>query len=65
MTNFETGRRLATLHDAILTGLARAAASGLTKPADVSFSIQVALDAAGLTVVRAQGWAAHLAAQNL
>ena len=41
-----------SLHEAILAGLARAVAFGLTKPEDVSFSIQVALDDAGLKVIR-------------
>jgi hypothetical protein len=42
-----------TLHDAILEGIAQARALGLTKDADLSFAIQVAIDKAGLKVSRA------------
>lgn len=53
MDNNFTGKRTTTLHEAIIEGLERAANKGLTKPVDVSFAIQVALDAAGLKVIRA------------
>lgn len=44
---------LLTLHEAIVAGLERAASKNLTKPSDVAFSIAVAIDEAGLKVIRA------------
>jgi hypothetical protein len=41
-----------TLHEAILNGLKLASDKRLTKPDDISFAIQVAIDAASLKVIR-------------
>lgn len=44
---------MATLHEAIIEGLMRAERHKLTKPEDISVAIQVAIDNAGLKVIRA------------
>lgn len=42
-------------HEAIIAGLARAAEKGFTKPADIALAIDIALDEAGLRIVRKPG----------